>query len=69
MMAMTIHLSCIYDTFSSYRVYFSLMKSLAMIGLGLGHLVESLFHFALAITLVMSVVEDHFTTQNLEFIS
>ena len=43
-MSLTSRLSCVYDDFTSYHV-FSLMKSLMMIVLGLGHLVRALFHF------------------------
>ena len=45
-MGLTSNLSCVYDTFSSYRVCFYLIMSLKMMGLGPGHLVLSLFHFA-----------------------
>ena len=55
MMGLTSHLSFVYYAFSSYCVSFSLMTSLTMMGLGLGHLVPSLFHFPLENPLVMSV--------------
>ena len=41
--------------FFSCRVSVSLVTSLTMMGLGPGHLVRALFHFALSIRLVMSV--------------
>ena len=40
-------LSCVSDTFSSYRVSFSLMTILTMMVLVPGHLVRALFHFPL----------------------
>ena len=52
------HISFISDAFSSYRVSFSLMMSMAMMGLGPGHLVRALFHFPLEIPLVVSVAQD-----------
>ena len=60
MMGLTSHLSYVYEFFSSYRVYFSLMTSLKIIGLeaGPGHLVRALFHFTLKILLVVSVAQD-----------
>ena len=69
MMGLPSHLYCIYNNFSSYSVSFSSMSSLKMIGMGPVHLVYPLFHFVLAIMLVVSVAEDHFPAQNLEFIS
>ena len=45
MMGLTSHLSCLSEVFSSYRVYFSSMMSLTMMGLGPGHLVRVLLHF------------------------
>ena len=62
-MVLTIHLSCSYDAFYFYRVYFSLMTSLTIISLmtsltmmilGPGYLVRAIFHY-LKILLVMSV--------------
>ena len=44
MMGLMIHLSFIFDAFSSYGVYFSLMTSLKTMGLGPGHLVRARFH-------------------------
>ena len=44
-MGMTSHLSWISDAFSSYRVSFSLMMSLTIMGLGQGRLVRALFTF------------------------
>ena len=44
-----------YDAFSSYRVSYSSMKSLRMMGLGPVHLVRALFHYPLASPLVVSV--------------
>ena len=64
--------------FFSYRVYFSLMMSFTIMGMGLGHLVHALFHPALEIMLVVSVAEDlaflvdsqkYFPAQNIEFLS
>ena len=43
MKGLTSHLSCAYDTFSSYCVSFSLMTSLTMMVLGLGHMVRAVF--------------------------
>ena len=57
MMGLTSHLFCVYDALSSYCVYFSLMMSLTMMGLGLGHLVHALFHFPLKILFVVSVAQ------------
>ena len=56
-MGLTSHLSCVYDDFSSYRVSFSLMTSLTMMGLGPDHLVRALFHFHLKNPLVVSVAQ------------
>ena len=56
MMVLMSHLSCVYNAFSSYRVYFSMTTSLAMMGLGPGHLVRALSHF-LKILLVVPVAE------------
>ena len=65
-MGLTSHFACVYEAFSFYRVYFSLMMSLTMISsmtsltmmfLGPGYLVHALFHF-LKVFLVVSV--DHF---------
>ena len=47
MMGLTNHLSWVYDILSSYHVFFSLMTSLKMMGLGLAHMVRGFFHFAL----------------------
>ena len=58
MMVLMRHLSCILDAFYFYRVYFSSMTSLTMMGLGPGHLVRALLHFPLEITLVVSVDQD-----------
>ena len=55
MMGLTSHISCVYDTFSSYHVSFSLTTSLTMMGLSPGHLVCALFHIPLRIPLVVSV--------------
>ena len=55
-MDMTSHLSCLSDDFYFCRVSFSLVMSLIMMGLGPGHLVRALLHFALTIPLVVSVV-------------
>ena len=57
-MGLTSHLSCVYDDFSCYRVSFSSMTSLIMMGLGVSHLVRALFHFPLEIPLVVSVAQD-----------
>ena len=57
MMGLTSHLSCVYDDFSSYRVSFSLMTSLTMMGLGTGHLVRALFNYPLKNLLVVSVAQ------------
>ena len=57
-MGLTSNISCIYDPFSSYHVYFSLMTSLTMTGMVPGHLVRALFHFPMEIPLVVSVAED-----------
>ena len=57
-MGLMSHLSCVYDTFSSYRVSFSSMTILTMMVLGPGHLVRALFHFSLKILLVMSVAKN-----------
>ena len=57
-MGLASHIFCVYDDFSSYRVSFSLMKSLTMMGMGAGNLVCALFQCALEITLVVSVAED-----------
>ena len=54
-MGLTSHILCVYNDFSSYRVSFSLMMSLTMMGLGPGHLVRALFHFHLKNPLVVSV--------------
>ena len=43
------------DAFYFYRVSFSLMMSLTMMGLGPGHLVRALFHFAMEILLAVLV--------------
>ena len=74
-MGLMSHLSCDYDAFSFYRVYFSLMRSLRMISLmtsltmmvlGLGYLVRALFHF-LKIPLVVSL--DYFyLVESLEYL-
>ena len=58
MMGMTINISCVYNAFSAYRVYFSLMTSLTIMVLGPVHLLRALFHFPLAILLVVSVAQD-----------
>ena len=55
-MGLTSHISWVYETFSSYRVFFSLMTSLTMMGLDPGHLVRALFHF-LKILLIVSVAQ------------
>ena len=55
MMGLTSHLSCVYDTFSSYRVSFSLMTIMTVMVLVMGYLVRALFHFPLEILLVVSV--------------
>ena len=55
MMGLANRLSCVYDAFSFYRVYFSLMMIIAMMVLGPGHLVHALFHFPLKIPLVVTV--------------
>ena len=52
MMGLTSHLSCVYNTFSYYRVSFSLMTSLTMMGMGPGHLVCALLLFPLKIRLL-----------------
>ena len=57
MMGPTSHISCVYDNFSSYRIYFSLMMSITMIGLGLGHMVHALFHLPLENLSVVSVAQ------------
>ena len=54
-MDLTNHLFGAYDTFYSYRVYFSSVMSLTTMGLGLVPLVRELFHFVLTILLVVSV--------------
>ena len=54
-MGLTIHLSCVYDNISSYRVSFSLMTIMMMMVLGPGRLVRALFHLPLKNPLVMSV--------------
>ena len=68
-MSLTSHISCLSDPFSSYRAHFSLiywncyhstnyissLMSLTMMGLDLGPLVRALFHFTLAILLVVLV--------------
>ena len=48
-MVLTSHLSCVYDDFSSYCVYFSLMASLTMMGLVPAHLVRALIHFIVSV--------------------
>ena len=58
MMGLTSRISCISNAFSSYRVSFSSVMSLKMMGLGPGHLVRPPFLFSLEIMLVVSVVED-----------
>ena len=58
MMGLTGHLSCVYDAVSSFRINFSLMTSLTMIGMGTGHLVRAPFHFPLEVWLVVSVAQD-----------
>ena len=55
-MSLMSHLSCVYNAFSSYCFYFSLMTILAMMGLGPGHLVRALFHFVKKL-LVVSVAQ------------
>ena len=55
MMDLTSHLSYISDTFYSYRVSFSLMTSLTIMGLDPGHLVRARFYSALIVTLVVLV--------------
>ena len=57
-MGLMSHISCVYDTFSSYCVSFSMMTILTMIVLGPGHLVRALLHF-LKILLVVSVDYSH----------
>ena len=57
MMDLMSHLSCVYNAFSSYRVYFSLITSLTMMGLGPGNMVRTLFHFPLKNPLVVSVAQ------------
>ena len=55
MIDLTIHISCVCDDFSSYLVSFSLVMSLKMMSLGLGHRFHfsvvkwwnTLFHFAM----------------------
>ena len=56
-MGLTSHFPCVYDAFPSYRVYFSLMISLTMMGLGPGHLVRALLHFPLENLLFVSVAQ------------
>ena len=58
MMGLTSHISFISDTFPSYHVYFSLMTSMKMMGMGPDHMVRDLLHFALSILLVLSVAVD-----------
>ena len=57
-MGLTSHLSCFYDAFSSYRVSFSLISSLAIMVLGPGHMVSALFHYPLKIPLVVGVAQN-----------
>ena len=57
-MGLTSHLSCVYDAFSSYHVYFSLMASLTMMVLGPGHLVRALFQSSVKILLIVSVAQN-----------
>ena len=57
MMGLTSHLSCFYNAFSSYRVYFSSMTSLTMIVIGTGQLVRAIFLFPLNIPLVVWVAQ------------
>ena len=58
MMGLMSHISCIYDDFSSYRVYFSVMTSLKMMVLVPGHLVRALFRFSMKILLIVSVSQN-----------
>ena len=58
MMGLTSHLSCVYDAFSSYHIYFSSMMSLTMMVLSWGHLVGALFHSTLKILLRVSVAQN-----------
>ena len=58
MIGLTSTLFCAYDSFVSYRFYFSLMKSLKMMDLGLGYLVHAILNSPLVILLVVSVAQD-----------
>ena len=64
-MGLTSHISCFYNDFSSYRVSFSLVVSVAMMVLGLGYLVRVLFN-SLKIPLVVSVDYFHLV-ESLEY--
>ena len=57
MMGLMSHLSCVYNVFSSYRVYFSLITSLTMMILGPGNMVRTLFHFPMKNPLAVSVAQ------------
>ena len=57
-MGLTSHLSCAYDNFSPYCVYFSSMTSLTMIVLGPIHPVHALFNFSLKFLLVVWVAQN-----------
>ena len=57
MIVLRSHISCGYEAFYSYRISFSLITSLKMMGLGPGHLVQYLFRFSLEITLVVSLAQ------------
>ena len=58
MMGLASHISCVYDTFSSYHISFSSMTSLTMMVMGTGNLVHALFRFPLTVLLVVSVAQN-----------
>ena len=60
MMGLTSHLSCAYDAFSSYHVFFPSMMGLTMMVLDPGHLVRALLNSPLKIPLVVSVDQNPF---------